>query len=105
MGPKELSGAAALLGLLIVVAGCWQLMRTLRTRPSRFLFVSLVSLIVWVLISDTITRVIFFYTDLSNPQTWANWALLSVEFFVPSVLVLIAAVCFWIVARSLPLPN
>jgi hypothetical protein len=105
MGPREIVGVAALVGLLIVIAACWRLMRTLRTRPSKFLFASLVSFVVWVLIADTITTAILLYSDRAKPEAWANWAALSVEMVVPALLILFASVCFWLVARSLPRPN
>lgn len=105
MGPDDILGAAAGLGLLIVVLGCWRLMRTLRSRSSRLLFASVVTLILWVVLSDTIYRAVFYYSDFSKPKAWENWVYLSLETFVPALLILCASICFWLVARSLPLPN
>jgi heme A synthase len=105
MGPREILAVAALLGTLVVLAGCWQLMRSLRTRPSRLLFASLICFVVWVFVADTITSAIIFYTDESKPAAWANWAAVSIEVFVPAFLILFGSACFWLVARSLPRPN
>lgn len=105
MGGQEILAIAATLGLLIVLSGCWIMMRYLRTRPSRLLFTSVVALILWAVLSDTVYSAVFYYSDLSKPKPWQNWFYLSLEIAVPAFLILCASTCFWLVARSLPRPS
>jgi hypothetical protein len=105
MGPGEILGVSVLLGALLVLAGCWRLMRSLRTRSSRFLFATLIFFIVWVLVADAVTSTIIINTDHSKPSAWANWAVISVDVLIPAFLILFGSACFWLVARSLPRPN
>jgi Kef-type K+ transport system membrane component KefB len=102
MGPPDILGVASALALLTVVSGCWRLMRTVRSRSSRLLFASVVTLVLWALLSDTIYRAVFYHSDLSHPAGWENWFYLSLETFVPALLILLASVAFWFVVRSLP---
>jgi len=105
MGPQEILGVAAALGLLIVLSGSWLLMRSLRTKSSRLLFTSVAALILWSFLSDAIYRAVFYYSDLSKQNAWESWIYLSLDVFVPVLLILSASTCFWLVARSLSRPN
>ncbi|WP_234446966.1 hypothetical protein [Luteimonas sp. MC1572] len=105
MGPNEILGVVAAVGLLAVLAGCWRMMRALRTRSSQVLFFSLLSSFAWLFVSDAIFRVVFYYSDLSRPTPLQNYVYLAIDVVVPALLMLCASASFWLVASSVSRPN
>ena len=104
MSPDETAGLVLVLAALFALHGAWMLMRGLGSPASKLLFGSISALLVWVPSSSLVKTAVFYHSDLSNPTAWENAIYVALE-FVPASLVVVAALSFWRVARSIRRPN
>ena len=99
-------GIGGLAALLFVLLGCWSLHRRLQVRSSFSLLISVIGLLAWLPISQVVEY--FVMSRIVHGQTSAtlNWILVASDLILPIVLLLAAAVCFWLATRAIePRPN
>jgi cytosine/uracil/thiamine/allantoin permease len=95
-----LFGVVALVSLLVVLIGAWTLNARLRTWPSRALLICLGLIVVWIPLSVVVEQFVAERFESSSSQSTLNWLFVASDVFVPAVLLLLAAISFLLVARS-----
>ena len=101
MSPNDILGIAALISIAIIAVGAWTMRQRLGSRPSKLFFVAVLALIIWILASNMLTFLLFFYLGGEEASALLNYSVMTVEIFVPGLLLLVSAVCFTLAARTI----
>ena len=105
MSPNDLLGTAALISITIIVIGAWTMRQRLGSRASKLFFLAVLALVAWIFASNIFTFLLFFYLGGEETSALLNYSVMTVEIFVPGLLLLVSAVCFVCAARTIPAPN
>jgi hypothetical protein len=102
LDPDSFIGLAALISVLLQIAGAWILHRKLRIWQSRLLLVSWLSLVVWVPVISIAQYQIGGAFETSSSKELLNWIYVALDVFLPAAILLLTSISFLLVARASP---
>jgi len=100
MDSEIVLGIGGLAALLFALLGCWSLHRRLRIRSSFSLLASAVGLLVWIPASHVVDYLVMSRAAHGQTSAALNWILVTSDLIVPILLLLSAAVSFWLASRA-----
>ena len=103
--PNDLTGYAALLSLGLIGVGAWIMHRRLRTKSSLALLSAICALGLWIPLSSLSTSLLMFYSDPNAASSWLSYSVMAIEVIVPALLLLLAASCYLLACRAIPLAD